>query len=274
MKNIVDIPNYVSLLYQNGIIVLRDTLKKGSPYIPKAPRNHASIFYVTKGQLYYKKDGVCTVIGNKKIGYIRKGSLDESGAYECDAVSYITISFVIEQKEPFGDEEFFFPTACSDGTYTSYKRLFEELFRTYTLKPEGYMEICGGLLIQLIGYLKAEQSLNSNTQKSILQLRDSIRYLENNYHDPNFEICELSRICGISEKQYRRIFKAAYHCNPYQFLQRFRVDQAASLLDGTSKSVSEIAELCGFSDLYSFSHSFKNMTGTSPNLYRNRKNKA
>ncbi len=274
MKNIVDIPNYVSLLYQNGIIVLRDTLKKGAPYIPKTPRNHASLFYVLTGQLEYIKDDIRTVVGNKQIGYIRKGSIDESGPYECAEVSYITVDFVFEHTPPFSEEEFFFSTVCSNGTYASYKRLFEELFRTYTLKPIGYTEICIGLLMQLIGHLKAEQRLNSGIQRSMLQLRDSMRYLENNYNDPKLQISELSRICGISEKQYRRIFKAVYHYNPYQFLQRFRVDQAISLLESTSKSVSEIAELCGFSDLYSFSHCFKSMIGISPNIYRCKKNKA
>ena len=36
-------------------VIFTDTLKKDSPYISKKPRNHESLFFVTKGELLYEK---------------------------------------------------------------------------------------------------------------------------------------------------------------------------------------------------------------------------
>ena len=43
-------------------IVFTDTLKKGSPYIAKTPRNHESIFFVTNGTLLYENGDMKEVI--------------------------------------------------------------------------------------------------------------------------------------------------------------------------------------------------------------------
>ena len=47
-----------------------------------------------------------------------------------------------------------------------------------------------------------------------------------------------------------------------------KIEEARSLLDASSLSVTEIAEQCGFSDLYYFSKVFKEHLGVSPRKYR------
>ena len=60
-----------------------------------------------------------------------------------------------------------------------------------------------------------------------------------------------------------------YGKTPYEYLQKYRIEQAEALLRFSSKSISEIAEQCGFSDIYSFSHCFKRQVGIAPKEYRN-----
>ncbi len=47
------------------------------------------------------------------------------------------------------------------------------------------------------------------------------------------------------------------------------MNEAKVLLNSSSKPVSEISSMLGFSDLYSFSHFFKKHSGESPSQYRN-----
>ncbi len=40
---------------QDNPVIFTDTLKTGSAYVAEKPRNHESIFLVTKGTLLYEK---------------------------------------------------------------------------------------------------------------------------------------------------------------------------------------------------------------------------
>ena len=102
------------------------------------------------------------------------------------------------------------------------------------------------------------------------QIEKAVDYLKQNYDNNEFSIGSLSEKCNMSEKNFRRIFSYVYDKTPYAFLQEFRINKAEILLLNTSKSVSEIAIACGFSDVYSFSHSFKKHSGMSPLDYRKR----
>ena len=95
-----------------------------------------------------------------------------------------------------------------------------------------------------------------------------MEYLKKNYGDPDFKISNLAAVVNMSEKHFRRIFLDVYKKTPYLFSQEFRINKAEILLLNTAKSISDIALQCGFSDVYSFSHSFKKHNGMSPSEYR------
>ena len=55
--------------------------------------------------------------------------------------------------------------------------------------------------------------------------------------------------------------------SPVRFVTKMRIDYAKELLAANRRSVSEIAEMCGFSNAYYFSNVFKKQTGFSPSQY-------
>ena len=96
----------------------------------------------------------------------------------------------------------------------------------------------------------------------------AIEFLKQNYSDPNLKVSDLAKSINLSEKHFRRLFLSIHKKNPYTYLQEFRISKAELLLLNTSKSISDIALQCGFSDIYSFSHCFKSQNGISPSEYR------
>lgn len=86
-----------------------------------------------------------------------------------------------------------------------------------------------------------------------------------------YDIRALAAECGLTPDHFIRVFKAQKGLTPYSYLQKIRAETAASLLINSSMSVSDTANACGFSDIYSFSRFFKAKTGCSPSEYRNRK---
>jgi AraC-like DNA-binding protein len=65
-----------------------------------------------------------------------------------------------------------------------------------------------------------------------------------------------------------RVFRRHKGVTPWEYLIRCRVEKAANLLRFSSHSVSQIADLLGYADIYSFCKQFKARLGQTPSEYR------
>ena len=97
----------------------------------------------------------------------------------------------------------------------------------------------------------------------------AIKYLENNYQNPNLTNAELAEQCKISEIYFRRIFTRYYHATPRQFLIDIRINKAKQLLSEGALKINAVALKCGFSNQYHFCRVFKEKTGLTPTEYMN-----
>ena len=81
-------------------------------------------------------------------------------------------------------------------------------------------------------------------------------------------VTEIAQAADVSTRECTRCFKRTVDRTPVRFLIEYRAQMAASLLLGTGKSISEIAEKCGFmSDSY-FSKIFREIYKCTPREYR------
>ena len=63
-------------------------------------------------------------------------------------------------------------------------------------------------------------------------------------------------------------FKEKYGISPSEYVAELRISKAKELLLNEDINISEIAQECGFSSLYSFSRAFKENVGISPIKFR------
>ena len=96
-------------------------------------------------------------------------------------------------------------------------------------------------------------------------LPEIINYIDNHFLDM-CSLDELSRHFGYTYNHICRIFRKTYDMTPNEYLLSKKMAYAAELLK-KEKSISEIAEILGYSNPYNFSRAFKIYHGTSPTKY-------
>ena len=108
-------------------------------------------------------------------------------------------------------------------------------------------------------------------QEYIARINKAFDYIEANFEKP-LTLDELAGVANFSRFHFNRIFHGIVGETPFRFIQRIRLERAATLLVyNPVESISNIAMKCGFSDISIFSRNFKNQFGISASQYRREK---
>jgi len=84
------------------------------------------------------------------------------------------------------------------------------------------------------------------------------------------QLADLARVATFSPYHFHRLFRAFTGEPLYRFIQRLRIEKAATqLVERPRTSVTEVALDCGFSSSSSFARAFKEHFGESATEYRN-----
>ena len=111
-------------------------------------------------------------------------------------------------------------------------------------------------------------SLSDEKTRNICgRLSEILEYIEHNYSDA-LTLSTLSERFSLSESYISRLFKNELGIKPSEYINNARISAAETLLLTTDKSIAEIAERVGYSDVYYFSKTFKKLVGCSPSKMR------
>ena len=131
---------------------------------------------------------------------------------------------------------------------------------------QAILKLYGILLNQLEKYTGAADIARPGKGDNIHQhIYDFIR--EN--FDKKLSLKSLAAQFGCSPENIRKIVQRNYPgLTPGKLIVRLQMQEAMELLENTSNPIGDIAEKCGFSDVFTFSKKFRKVTGRSPREYR------
>ena len=95
------------------------------------------------------------------------------------------------------------------------------------------------------------------------RIRDVLDYIDRNLNRA-LKVSELAELAGLSEPQFRRVFRANMSMGPKEYLLRTRMHYALQVLDNEGLRVRDVAELLQFETVYQFSKQYKKVHGHSP----------
>lgn len=131
-------------------------------------------------------------------------------------------------------------------------------------------------LLETLNYIQHTKSteLISANYSILYQSEDQFRmnnlmsYIRDNYkHKIMLE--DLAKVAGMTENSFCRYFKQKTGKTPVQFINELRISHACFQLKNNNMSLKEICYDSGFNNFVSFHKSFKSITGTTPNQFRN-----
>ncbi|MEU9556417.1 helix-turn-helix transcriptional regulator [Streptomyces fumanus] len=99
-------------------------------------------------------------------------------------------------------------------------------------------------------------------------VRKGIAVMRERLADP-LTIADIAAEARVSVYHFIRVFREATGETPHRFLTRLRIEEARRLLTGTTLSLEQIADRCGFSSPGSLSTAFLSQVGVRPSTYRN-----
>lgn len=116
--------------------------------------------------------------------------------------------------------------------------------------------------------LEAARALKSPALQSKKDIAPRILdYIHEQYPD-SLTNQKIAEAFGFHPNYVNALIKTCTGMSLHAYLLQVRLDHSADLLENSTLSIGEIAETCGFYDIFHFSRCFKQKMGISPSQYR------
>ena len=249
-----------------------DPLHSYGPFV----RNHYLFHYVIsgKGMLSVTEENGSSVyqIGPRSGFLIDPGRINVYCADQKFPWEYVWVEFdglrareLMEEAGLSNDHPVFHPV--SD---TAADKLRDEMLRL-TQYPDNSRPL--GIIGQL--YLIMDALIQGSSNKKRLQggklsrfyAQEALSFIEQNYTLP-ITVEDMANRCNLDRSYFGKVFKDMIGQSPQDFLIRYRMSKATSLLTSTNLSIGDISVQVGYPNQLHFSRAFRNIYGMSPRQYR------
>jgi transcriptional regulator GlxA family with amidase domain len=146
--------------------------------------------------------------------------------------------------------------------------IVHDLTRETEQRNPGYRVMARGLFMQLsVALSRAYSSEPSGESLDLLRIGDAIAHIETNYME-KITLDELAWKSHLSQRHFTRVFQECMGRSPIDHLMHVRCHRAAELLQGTDRTITDVAFACGFSDSNYFTRCFRKTMNMTPKLFR------
>ena len=157
------------------------------------------------------------------------------------------------------DEKFGFPTILPQNIKSEMNTVFDELFCSDNAFDE---YICYYKIVKLLSLVA-----NEKEQRLSPYIEEALHYIKDNYRE-KISVEDIAAQVQLSSSHLFAVFKKQMGISPISFLNNYRISIAAEQLQGTTKSINQIASEVGIDDSIYFNKVFKKYYQMSPTEYR------
>ena len=242
----------------SSVIKYSPDIRKIYKFPGKLPTYELMYFY--KGNVRLEFDNKSFFIKTGDVIYLPKGV--ENKRYSIIAESgYGVYNIYFDTSDSLPEEAVHIPLQNE-----KLKSLFETIYLAWVGKRQGYYYKTMQLFYEILQVLiKIQGSYTKHKESAFYASLEE--YLIKHFCDGSFNYKELAEISGFSYSYFKKVFIAKYGVSPVKYITQRRMNYACELLSIGKYTVSDVAQLCGYENVYYFSTVFKKHKGISPKNY-------
>jgi len=239
------------------------TLPKAGVMSHDHPYYH--MFYVYSGGIHFVVDGISHDLTAGQTLLVPKQTPHSFTNQKDETAGYLEIKFTLTQPV-------FENTLLSDDPLVG--QLFQQILKEYSdlrgladQAAAAYLAAIVQLLTQSERYGKKQQFrfIDASSYNKLSQT--IIRYLEDHFGE-DITLDGLAELLGYNKSYLCVAFKRDTHSTIMDFLNMIRIRRAAELIVYSDHSLSQVAEICGFTTVSHFNRVFVKYVGITPGQCR------
>lgn len=208
--------------------------------------------YIYDNKLYSASAGSVLFLPKDKPYLIERHSVAEC----------IYIDFYAESDEPLS------PFVRNYPNTAHFRDVFSNILSLYKQKRIGYESEMMSLVYKIISMIQIADRTAYLPNIKYRKISDAVDFINKNYTSGDIKISTLAKMSRVSPRYFGELFSVFFGVSPKEYIIRMQLDTAKNLLISSSEKISDIAEACGFGDVYYFSKIFKKSTGKTPSEFR------
>ena len=232
-------------------------------YIPMdKPHSRDTLLYILSGTCVFTMDnGEVFKIQAGDVVYLAQGQ-DYSLEVTSDDYRYIVCDF------HFSTPKTHHALYIRANNPTPFERLFRKLLKVFAISAPDRRIKSMALLYEIYSLMIQNNQDLYVPGSTKIRIEIARAYIQENITDPNLSVAELAHSAQMSEVHFRKLFQNLYNCSPSKYILQHRVVYSQKLMALNELQLEDIALQSGFCSLPHFCRVFKNVTGTTPAVFR------
>ncbi|MEK3881815.1 AraC family transcriptional regulator [Paenibacillus sp. PL2-23] len=250
----------------------------------------AEIFYCMQGETLFQVDTDYFLVRAGEAVFVDGGDIHAAHAHGRDGCSFFSLVFdtnlLASANYDAVQEKLVLPLVERRGTFPRHiagrepyeSQLLQHIaamMESCRQQPEGFEGAVKGRLYLMLADLAASGKRSSRMDSSrsesskIERLKAVIAYIQHNY-ERQLRLSELAALIPMSEGHFSRFFKSMTRQSPMDYINSYRIRQAAELLREQERKISDIAMEVGYDNISYFIRVFRKVMHCSPSDFRKR----
>ena len=235
--------------------------------IEPALMDFVDLTYVLRGQAIYTINQQQVIVGEGDVLCIPKNSQraamsENPMEFECFAANFLLHDFLTKEEMDVP-----LPLISNVGIHTDVVSLYRRLNENWLSRHPGYVMRSRAKLMLILQRFMSMLVYDVNAYQFDSRVRQAIRYITDNYAK-NITISEVAENVSLNPVYFGALFKKETNTTFRDYLNTIRLNQAEDMLRTGKWNVTEVAQDCGFTDMFYFSRLFKKYKGVPPSTLR------
>jgi len=237
-------------------------------------RNHYvtdhDLTYIIKGKARYTVNGTEYEVGSGDLVYLNAGDLKNAITYPRNLMQCFGINFVSKHHatgknadELSDNKLILFPSVSHIGLRQDVIDQFRELTISWNEQKQGYIMKTRALLMLILNRLAEIIVHDKDYASDDYRINKIINHISMHYSE-KLTVKALAAKVNLDEDYFGHLFKRKTGTTVLKYINKIRIRNAENMLQSGNFKIYEVAEQCGFSDVYHFYKAFKSLRGFPP----------